>query len=197
MIEHVNVFCLKQYIKLDNIIFIRFKNENVWLFVANNEQASIRCNSGDTNDIVLNGTGQITLDQRCRLVTKDTLLITFKSQSGNISKKFFRPLIRPIHNLTKTQFNIIQQYNFSKQVNTDNLKDLVQQSKSHSAFEEEIGTLKDQDKLEQGTNYYLGVLAVLTAIAITLSISFLCFCQHATKRPMMYHPEETIAGTPI
>lgn len=199
LIGHVNlkIVCTKQYVKLENSVFIRLKNENVWLFVASNEQASIRCNSGDSTDLILNGTGQVTLDQQCRLVTKDTLLIPSQSLVRNTSRKFFLPLHRPIHNLTTTQIELIQQYNFPKQINLANLEDLVQQSKSLSAIEEEIGVLNRQHPSKRETNYYLVALAILTTVMVTLGISFYCFCQHVAKRPIMYRPDEVIAETSI
>jgi len=195
-----NSICNIQYIKLVNSVFVKLKDENVWVYVASKEPVSISCNSKGPIDFILDGTGELFLNKQCRLFTKDYLLIPSQTFVNNITRKLYNPLINTYNSLnkklTKHEEDLLNQYNFSEPQNINSLTDLIQQSKALSNIENEINELKKNEN-PTGQNYYLMLVVVLTAILLTVMIIFYCFCRFNSKTPIMYHPEEVIAETPI
>ena len=67
--------CKVQYVKINNSIFSRLESTNTWLYVSVSENVAIKCVNEDPHNIILNGTGQITLNPQCVLYAKQTILV--------------------------------------------------------------------------------------------------------------------------
>lgn len=59
---------------------------NTWLYVAVTENVAIKCESEDPLNIILNGTGQITLNSKCVLYAKQIILHPSQTIVRNFSQ---------------------------------------------------------------------------------------------------------------
>ncbi|KAL4103589.1 hypothetical protein QTP88_018950 [Uroleucon formosanum] len=87
--------CKVQYVKITNSIFSRLESTNTWLYVLVSENVAIKCDNEDPHNIILNGTGQLTLNPQCVLYAKQTIFFPSQTIVRNSSQNLYN--INPIH----------------------------------------------------------------------------------------------------
>ncbi|KAL4154132.1 hypothetical protein QTP88_001965 [Uroleucon formosanum] len=84
--------CKVQYVKITNSIFSRLESTNTWLYVSVSENVAIKCDNEDPHNIILNGTGQLTLNPQCVLYAKQTILFPSQTIVRNSSQNLYNPI---------------------------------------------------------------------------------------------------------
>ncbi|XP_060871403.1 uncharacterized protein LOC132945649 [Metopolophium dirhodum] len=146
--ENSSVFKV-QYVKINNSIFSRLESTNTWLYVSVSENVAIKCVNEDPHNIILNETGQITLNPQCVLYAKQTILFPSQVIVRNSSRNLYNPIkSEGLGHLLVTNISqdLVEALNFSESHNSIGLEDLSRHSKSLKEIEEMI-------KVEKNKNY--------------------------------------------
>ncbi|KAL4083087.1 hypothetical protein QTP88_028417 [Uroleucon formosanum] len=132
-----------------NLPFPRLESTNTWLYVSVSENVAIKCANEDPHNIILNGTGQLTLNPQCVLYAKQTILFLSQTIVRNSSQNLYNPIqSEGLGSLSVTNISqdLFESLNFSESHYSIGLEDLSRHSKSLKEIEELI-------KVEKNTNY--------------------------------------------
>ncbi|KAL4084075.1 hypothetical protein QTP88_029391 [Uroleucon formosanum] len=141
--------CKVQYVKITNSIFSRLESTNTWLYVSVSENVAIKCDNEDPHNIILNGTGQLTLNPQCVVYAKQTILFPSQTIVRNSSQNLYNPIQSEglgSFSVTNISQDLFESLNFSESQNGIGLEDLSRHSKSLKEIEELI-------KVEKNKNY--------------------------------------------
>ncbi|KAL4119007.1 hypothetical protein QTP88_011880 [Uroleucon formosanum] len=193
--------CKVQFVKITNSIFSRLEHMNTWLYIAVSENVGIKCESEDPLNLILNGTGKITLNTQCVLYAKQIIL----HPSQKIVRNFNQNLYNPIQSGGldySVRINISQDilgaFNFSENHNTISLEDLSRHFKSLKEIEEQIKVEKNKSYVPENSNMcFIIPLIIISTILITLLSSLFCFVKYKTRKSIMYQPRDVVAETQI
>jgi len=193
--------CKVQYVKINNSIFSRLESTNTWLYVSVSENVAIKCVNEDPHNIILNGTGQITLNPQCVLYAKQTILFPSQAIVRNSSQNLYNPIqSEGLGHLLVTNISqdLFEALNFSESHNSIGLEDLSRHSKSLKEIEEMIKVEKNKNYTPKESNLYVIIsLIIIATILITLLSSLFCFVKYTARRPIMYQPRDVVAETQI
>ncbi|KAL4103608.1 hypothetical protein QTP88_018969 [Uroleucon formosanum] len=193
--------CKVQYVKITNSIFSRLESTNTWLYVSVSENVAIKCDNEDPHNIILNGTGQLTLNPQCVLYAKQTILFPSQTIVRNSSQNLYNPIqSEGLGSLSVTNISqdLFESLNFSESHYSIGLEDLARHSKSLTEIEELIKVEKNTNYVPKESNLYLIIsLVIISTILITLLSSLFCFVKYTARKPIMYQPRDVVAETQI
>jgi len=193
--------CKVQYVKINNSIFSRLESTNTWLYVSVSENVAIKCVNENPHNIILNGTGQITLNPQCVFYAKQTILFPSQAIVRNSSQNLYNPIqSEGLGHLLVTNISqdLSEALNFSESHNSIGLEDLSRHSKSLKEIEEMIKVEKNKNYTPKESNLYVIIsLIIIATILITLLSSLFCFVKYTARRPIMYQPRDVVAETQI
>ncbi|KAL4153711.1 hypothetical protein QTP88_001544 [Uroleucon formosanum] len=144
--------CKVQYVKITNSIFSRLESTNTWLYVSVSENVAIKCDNEDPH-IILNGTGQITLNPQCVLYAKQTILFPSQTIVRNSSQNLYNPIqSEGLGSLSVTNISqdLFESLNCSESHYSIGLEDLSRHSKSLKEIEELIKVEKKYKLCSKG-----------------------------------------------
>ncbi|KAL4104776.1 hypothetical protein QTP88_020052 [Uroleucon formosanum] len=132
----------------------RLESTNTWLYVSVSENVAIKCDNEDPHNIILNGTGQLTLNPQCVLYAKQTILFPSQTIVRNSSQNLYNPIqSEGLGSLSVTNISqdLFESLNFSESHYSIGLEDLSRNSKSLKEIEELIKLKKIQIMLQKKT----------------------------------------------
>ncbi|CAG9782431.1 unnamed protein product [Diatraea saccharalis] len=148
---------------------------NRWIFVQSEPgKCHITCNNNiDNTDIILFGTGILTLPKNCKAFYK-TLQFTAVGETfmGNISNKIsnFNILLDDCCERSKVN-KTLDKLPYSKLNNIDNFDSLLHASKHLNSFEKELNKLENPSHFETYGMHYLS-LSYITSILVILYLLY-------------------------
>ncbi|KAL4154100.1 hypothetical protein QTP88_001933 [Uroleucon formosanum] len=130
-----------------------YKSTNTWLYESVSENVAIKCDNEDPHNIILNGTGQLTLNPQCVLYAKQTILFPSQTIVRNSSQNLYNPIqSEGLGSLSVTNISqdLFESLNFSESHYSIGLEDLSRHSKSLKEIEELIKVEKKYKLCSKG-----------------------------------------------
>ncbi|KAL4153932.1 hypothetical protein QTP88_001765 [Uroleucon formosanum] len=193
--------CKVQYVKITNSIFSTLESTNTWLYISVSENVAIKCDNEDPHNIILNGTGQLTLNPQCVLYAKQTILFPSQTIVRNSSQNLYNPIQSEglgFLSVTNISQDLFESLKFLESHYSIGLEDLSRHSKSLKEIEELIKVEKNTNYVPKESNLYLIIsLVIISTILITLLSSVFSFVKYTARIPIMYQPQDVVAETEI
>ena len=175
--------CNKKVLLSKPTVWHRLAGENAWLFVVQNETITIPCdNEIQPIRINLNNSGKINLDSKCKIYTKNTILLPTRKYKSKSLVDFY-PKIALDVNLSN--FNNIGSISRIQDTNNRlqyNFKNLARDAEDLKFLQGRISTELNRDN-DKNNDTYTTTVVVISAV-ILIVIIFVLILSLYIKRSM-------------
>lgn len=167
--------CNKKFLHSLPTIWHKLSGENAWLFVVCNETVIIPCdNESQPTQIHLNNAGKISLNEKCKIYTKNSKLSPTRKYKSKILIDFHPNVIL---NVTLDNLKNIRLSNRLGNTNNRetnyNFKSLAKDADDLKALQEKIKLELDREDNDNKNTHITTTIIIITTIMLILSI---CSC---------------------
>ncbi|KAL4088932.1 hypothetical protein QTP88_024010 [Uroleucon formosanum] len=163
--------CNKKILLSKPTVWHRLAGENTWLFVVKNEAITIPCeNEIQSIRVTLNNIGKISINPKCKLYTKNNILIPTRKFKSKIFIDFFPNIPLNVIPINFNNTGAVGRHVSNNRGIQYNFKNLARDAEDLKSLQEQINTELNNNNNKQQRHTYTTTTVTIIVITITIII---------------------------